>query len=151
MSRLRLLFVTDLHGATTVFRKTIRFAEQYKIKTVVIGGDIAGKVLIPVKTTNGKYVVNVEGLINFEVSSKEEAIRKLTPFANKGFYYEFFDASEFEEISNNEEVLNKIMLDKMIERMEEWIESAKESHRKSGIKYYVMAGNDDPDELVEKL
>jgi Icc-related predicted phosphoesterase len=55
----RLLFASDIHASYTVFKKFLNAGKIYKVDGLIIGGDIAGKALVPIiDLGNGKYNVN---------------------------------------------------------------------------------------------
>ena len=45
---LRLYFATDIHGSDVCFRKFLAAAKVYQADAVILGGDFAGKALVPV-------------------------------------------------------------------------------------------------------
>ena len=60
--RLRLFFATDIHGSERCFRKFINAAAFYRADVVIMGGDITGKMLIPIVAEGGgRYVAEVFG------------------------------------------------------------------------------------------
>jgi Icc-related predicted phosphoesterase len=50
---LRIFFATDVHGSDRCFRKFIAAAETYDADALILGGDIAGKGLVPIRSENG--------------------------------------------------------------------------------------------------
>ena len=44
----RLFFATDLHGSERTFRKFINAGKFYDVNVIVMGGDIQGKLMIPI-------------------------------------------------------------------------------------------------------
>ena len=60
--RHRVFFVTDIHGSDRCFRKFINAAKFYKAQSLVLGGDITGKVMIPVVDQgDGRWVADYMG------------------------------------------------------------------------------------------
>jgi Icc-related predicted phosphoesterase len=54
----RILFTSDIHGSEVVFRKLLNAGKIYKVDAIVIGGDVAGKRLVPcVEVEPGKFRV----------------------------------------------------------------------------------------------
>src|SRR3984893_5654284 len=58
---LRIFFATDIHGSERCFRKFIAAADTYEADALVLGGDIAGKGLVPIKAENGTLTAEVRG------------------------------------------------------------------------------------------
>jgi len=54
-------FATDLHGSEQCFRKFLNAGKFYGADAVILGGDVAGKALIPVVSA---YRVDVAQLLN---------------------------------------------------------------------------------------
>src|SRR5436305_12522140 len=48
---LRLFFATDVHGSERCFRKFLNAGAFYDVQHLILGGDITGKVLIPIVRT----------------------------------------------------------------------------------------------------
>src|SRR6266702_721050 len=48
MSRFTVYFATDLHGSERCFRKFLNAGKFYDADAVILGGDVAGKALVPV-------------------------------------------------------------------------------------------------------
>src|SRR5437899_12705069 len=58
---LRLFFATDVHGSDRCFRKFLAAASSYEADVLVLGGDIAGKGLVPIRSDNGTLRAKVRG------------------------------------------------------------------------------------------
>ena len=58
---LRIYFATDIHGSDRCFRKFLAAAESYEADALVLGGDIAGKGLVPIRSHNGTLSAKVRG------------------------------------------------------------------------------------------
>ena len=58
----RIFFATDVHASEIVFRKFIGAARFYEVDTLIMGGDITGKTVVPVvEGTKGAYHLNFQG------------------------------------------------------------------------------------------
>ena len=44
----RILFATDVHGSERCFRKFLNAAPLYEIDYLILGGDITGKLMVPI-------------------------------------------------------------------------------------------------------
>ena len=57
----RVFFATDIHGSEPTFRKFINAAKGYGVDALVLGGDISGKMLIPIIDLGaGKYTATLQ-------------------------------------------------------------------------------------------
>lgn len=58
----KIFFATDLHGSEKCFLKFVNAAKFYKADVLIMGGDITGKLMIPIiKEPNGKYHATLLG------------------------------------------------------------------------------------------
>src|SRR2546430_16916237 len=58
---LRLYFATDIHGSDVCFRKFLAAAKVYQADAVILGGDFAGKALVPVLARGGDLAARLGG------------------------------------------------------------------------------------------
>jgi Icc-related predicted phosphoesterase len=61
---MRVFFATDIHGSEVCWRKFLNAAAFYKADMVILGGDVTGKVMIPVTAYPGYWQVTVRGQTN---------------------------------------------------------------------------------------
>jgi Icc-related predicted phosphoesterase len=138
----RAFFVTDVHASDRCFRKFINAAKVYNAKCLILGGDITGKVMVPiVEQPDGRYSLNLFGsdtlVKNEKLAETEKAL------LNAGQYYFVTNPKELEEINASKEradaVFNKCILD----LIRSWLALAEERLRGTDIKCYISPGNDD--------
>ena len=61
----RLFFATDIHGSERTYRKFINAGKFYEVNIIVMGGDISGKLMIPIiKEGNGNYRATLQGTVH---------------------------------------------------------------------------------------
>jgi hypothetical protein len=58
---LRIYFATDLHGSEVCFRKFLAAAKVYEADVIILGGDFAGKAIVPVLTEDGMLRAEAHG------------------------------------------------------------------------------------------
>ena len=139
-----------MHGSETTFKKFINAGKFYKVDTLILGGDLTGKLITSfIEQPNGTYTVNFLGneyVLNDRAAAAEmeREIRKL------GFYAYYTNLEEVEAISASKARIDELMLRLMSERLQEWILLAEERLKDTGIKTYVTGGNDDP-LIVEEI
>src|SRR2546427_11071144 len=81
---LRIYFATDIHGSDRCFRKFLAAAESYEADALVLGGDIAGKGLVPIRSHNGSLSAKVRGEAGTGAPGEEGRLRgEIKP---PGFY-----------------------------------------------------------------
>src|ERR1700746_4135974 len=58
---LRIFFATDVHGSDVCFRKFLAAAKVYEPDILLLGGDFAGKGLVPVLRMDGALQAQIDG------------------------------------------------------------------------------------------
>jgi len=149
MPMLKILYASDFHGSTIVFRKFINAGLMYKADLLIYGGDISGKALVPiVESDAGTYVFEVMGR-KYEVKTSE-INPHLERIENIGYYPLIVRREERSKLED-ERYLTSIFKELMKERLRKWIEFAKSKLRGTNIKLYLQLGNDDDQELENIL
>lgn len=149
-NRHRIFFVTDIHGSERCFRKFINAAKFYKAQSLILGGDITGKVMIPiVNQGNGRWVADYLG--ETKEFSKEE---KVTEFgknlAEGGIYTITLTRAEYDEMQARRESIDKAFSETIRSSLERWLELASTRLKDTGAKCYISVGNDD-DVIVDEV
>ncbi|WP_338604510.1 metallophosphoesterase [Sulfolobus tengchongensis] len=135
----KILFTTDLHGSETAFRKFLNAGLMTKADVLIIGGDLAGKSLIPIiDIGNGKFKVE-EKVIGRE--GLDEIIKK---YKSSGIYYTIVDQRGLVELNENKKALDEEFKRVILERLQEWDKIAEEKLKGTNLKVYTNLGNDDP-------
>ena len=58
---MKIFFATDIHGSEICWRKFLNAAAFYKADLVVLGGDVTGKIMVPIVAHNGYWEVTIRG------------------------------------------------------------------------------------------
>jgi uncharacterized protein len=69
----RLFFCTDIHGSDDCFVKFLNAAQAYRADVLVLGGDIAGKVMTPLIKRDGRWEAEVFGEVRIVETERELA------------------------------------------------------------------------------
>lgn len=146
----RLFFATDIHGSEPTFRKFINAGKAYGVDALVLGGDITGKMVIPIiDDGKGSYTATLQG--NTEAMTKEELPAFENKLAKLGFYSSIMDQPRYERCVLDPSEVEKIYLEKACQRLASWIRLAEERLKETSIRCYITGGNDDHQEVVELL
>lgn len=139
----RLFFATDLHGSERTFRKFINAGKFYEVNVLVMGGDIQGKLMIPIiKEVNGNYRATVQGRV--EHLSTEDELRSLMGKLDiLGFYYKVMEEDEFRNVQADPHLVNELFNELAKQKLINWVNLAEERLNGTGIKCFVTGGNDD--------
>ncbi|MGC9182036.1 MAG: metallophosphoesterase family protein [Thermogladius sp.] len=139
----RIFFSVDVHGSTLVWRKWIRAQEMYKANVLVLSGDLTGKVLVPiVRHGDGTWTARYFGS-RWVMKSESEVAAFEEKLEGAGAYYVRVDERELEELKNNPDLVNRVMVEKMVERMRRWLELLVSKVDTRSVTTVVMPGNDD--------
>lgn len=147
----RTFFATDLHGSTATYRKFLNAAVAYDTEILIMGGDISGKLLIPIITTlHGQKRATVHGQV-MKLTSEEEVEALIKNLELLGYYYIDITEEEFEILRQDENRVNEIFHEKARHRLKEWIDLADERLQGTNTKIYISGGNDDAEEILDIL
>jgi Icc-related predicted phosphoesterase len=138
---LRIFFATDLHGADVCFRKFLAAAKVYEADVVLLGGDFAGKGLVPVLRENGSLRAEVEGN---EVSVDAAEWDQLAADINRrGFYAAQMDGDELAGLREDPGALDRLFRSQIAAQAERWCQLAAE-RLDPAVRCIITPGNDDP-------
>lgn len=140
---MRIYFVTDVHGSEVCFRKFLNSAPIYEPDVMIIGGDITGKVLVPVVSTgNGSATaVTNQGDVALENAEAIAAFERGT--ADMGSYTWRCTADELAAAHDDPERVHELFVQAVIDRVRAWTELAAERLRGPSPRVLISGGNDD--------
>lgn len=147
---MRILFISDLHGADVIFRKSLKAIERYGASVLILAGDLTSKDIRPIiKKTEASFLVNY-GNKNELVSATE--IKQLEyEMSSMGHYFFHCTESEFEILKEDKEKIFKIMDKKILERLESWTETITRQVDLTEKVVFITPGNDDILQIDELL
>jgi Icc-related predicted phosphoesterase len=147
----KIFFCTDVHGSTVCFRKFINAAKFYGANTLILGGDVTGKMVVPIaRQANGEMLTGFAGReMRFATSDELEAFTKRVE--NMGFYPKVMDEDEFRSAKASPEAQDALFHELVLERLREWVEYAEDKLAGTDIPVYAAPGNDDFFEVDEVL
>src|SRR5205809_7347974 len=82
---MRVFFATDIHGSEICWRKFLNAAAFYKADVVVLGGDVTGKVMVPITAHTGYWQATVRGQV-IRMETEEELGEIQRKIRNTGPY-----------------------------------------------------------------
>jgi len=148
---LRLYYASDIHGTEVLWKKFLNAPKYYNAKVLVMGGDITGKVVIPVvrdgeEWTAGLFGGHQRARTDAELEALERRIR------GNGMYPYRTTREEVDRISGLSEQERESWFESvMLKTFDEWIALADERLEGSGVRCFVMPGNDDPFALEDSI
>ena len=139
---LKLFYATDVHGSETTFRKWLNAAKHYGADVLVMGGDLTGKMLVPVvQEADGSWTARFEGSVvrvedERELQNLEKAIR------TRGYYVQRMTPEERAAIQTPEQV-DELFHRHIAQVLESWVALADERLDAAKTPAFWMPGNDD--------
>jgi Icc-related predicted phosphoesterase len=149
--RLTLFYASDIHGSEKCFLKFINAARFYGTDVLVLGGDLTGKVVIPlVRQGAGRYLVEFQGEQHLVESEDARCdIEKRIRF--NGFYPVALDPDEHRAAAASPALRDDLFREVVSASIERWVGLADERLQGTGVRVIVYPGNDDErwvDELL---
>jgi Icc-related predicted phosphoesterase len=148
---LRLYYASDIHGSEVLWRKFLNAAAGYEAQVLVMGGDVTGKVVVPlVERPDG---VEVELFGERQVLADPDAVEQMEHrIRANGMYPHRMAAAEVERVAGLPlDDRERWFGDVMRRTFDGWLALADERLDDS-IRCFVMPGNDDPpgvDDAIE--
>jgi uncharacterized protein len=132
---LTIFFATDIHGSNLCFKKVLAAPAFYHADAVVLGGDLTGKMIVPIVKSDGAWearylssTVRLEG---------EPAVREFEKTISDAGYYPFRTTPE--EMQDGDPAWKEhVFEEQVIGRLQMWDELAG-----GHLPLYVAPGNDD--------
>jgi uncharacterized protein len=143
---MRVYFATDIHGSEVCWRKFLNAGRFYGADILIMGGDVSGKAVVPVVASpGGGYLVRqFSGDKVLGVAELDQAEAKIR---DMGFYPFRTTDEELDQIWDRPAAVHAVFLTAMRETLARWLDLAEQRLAGTGIRLYMMTGNDDPHEL----
>lgn len=145
----RCFFATDIHGSDRCFRKFLAAARVYKADALILGGDIAGKAIVPLRR-NGR------GMVAFAYQGREHQVQEsdlestVVQIKDAGLYPRLCSDEEMERLRDDEDFRERLFAEIIVEQVAGWCELAAE-RLDSSVRCIITPGNDDPYEIDAEL
>jgi Icc-related predicted phosphoesterase len=138
----RIFFATDIHGSDRCYRKFLAAATAYEANALILGGDIAGKALVPiVAASEGEYEVTHQGQRRRVSENDLDALRREINFA--GFYPRVCEPVEVARMRSDAAYLKRLFEQAIVEQVDAWCLLAAE-RLPPAVRCIITPGNDDP-------
>ncbi len=138
----RLFFTTDVHASDRCFRKFLNAAKVYKADCLILGGDITGKVLVPiVELGDGTFSVELFG--KRSIVRKEALQETRKALLDAGQYSFVTTKKDLEEVNSSPARRDKVFDDEMLSVLRAWVGLVQERLGGTDVVCYLSPGNDD--------
>ena len=142
-------YASDVHGSELLWRKFLNAGKFYGVDVLIMGGDIAGKAVVPIVRRDGAfYAPEIAGEQAFggdELPLLERRIR------DRGLYPHEMTADEVASTHGDQAATDALFLQVMQSTLTRWLDMAAERLDPARTRLYVMLGNDDEPVLREIL
>jgi uncharacterized protein len=143
MKDAKIFFATDIHGSDVCLRKFLNAGRFYGVDAVVMGGDITGKMIVPVvEEAPDQYAAHLFGRKRVVDSTGLPGLKKF--IADAGFYAHPMTPDEMAALRQDPGAVEKLFQKLMTETMGRWIDMAEDRLGGTGIEVIFAPGNDDP-------
>jgi Icc-related predicted phosphoesterase len=142
---LRLYYASDIHGTEVLWRKFLHAPRVYSARVIVMGGDVTGKVVIPLVEDGGEVVAELFGRPE-RAATPEERAELEHRIRSNGMYPHLMTREEIERVAAlSEDEREGWFAEVMLETFERWMSLAGERLEEDpDVRCFVMPGNDDP-------
>jgi uncharacterized protein len=146
----RLYYASDIHGSEVLWRKFLNAAEGYGAEVLVMGGDVTGKVVVPlVEREDG---LHVELFGEHQVVAPDDAEELEHRVRSNGMYPHRMSPDELARVADLDEDAKEAWFAQVMRRtFDDWLSLA-DQRLNGGTRVFVMPGNDDPagvDDAIE--
>jgi Icc-related predicted phosphoesterase len=142
-------YASDIHGSDRLWRKFVNAGTFYGADVLVMGGDITGKAVVPMIRHDGG--VRVPELIGDRVAALDELEQLEGRIRDRGFYPYLTTEEELAAAHGDQSAVAELFRRAMADSVRRWLELAEERLAGTGIRLYMMLGNDDEPALQEVL
>jgi Icc-related predicted phosphoesterase len=143
----RLFYAGDVHGSRVCWKKFVNAAAHYPADALVMGGDLTGKVLVPiVREGDGTYGARVIGELR-TARTAEELDEMQRAISTNGMYPLIVDRDEAAALEVDSARLDEAFERALLEELRLWVGLADERLAGTDTRAYVIPGNDDPWEI----
>lgn len=146
---IRVFFATDIHGGEVTFRKFVNAAKFYQADVLILGGDVVGKLLVPIVADGDVYRASLQGIPHTLRSEELPAFHRR--LGTLGFYGVVLSAEEYTALRSDPAATEATFVQAARERLAAWVRLAEARLAPTHVRCYITGGNDDPWEVLAVL
>ena len=137
---MKMFFATDIHGSEICWKKFLNAAAFYKADLVVLGGDVTGKIMVPIVAHRGYWEVTVRGE-RMRIDSREELLKVDQQLRDRGSYPAIVTVEELDQLSTQDAITRRFNAE-MTRSLDRWLDMA-DGKLRGSIPCILNGGNDD--------
>ena len=138
---MKIFFATDIHGSEICWKKFLNAAAFYKAALVVLGGDVTGKIMVPIVAYPGYWEVTVRGE-RMRLDSREELFKVEQQLRDRGSYPAVVTREELDQLSS-QDAIDRRFNSEMTRSLDRWLDMADGKLRGGAVPCILNGGNDD--------
>jgi hypothetical protein len=151
MTFTRIFFTSDVHGSEVCFLKFVNAAKVYKANALILGGDITGKMIVPiVEQPDGTFLANFLGDTKImKTDAERQDLEKNIRYS--GYYPYRTNPADVEKLQSDKKNVDELFSNIMAAGIKRWVSIAEERLKGMNVKCYISPGNDDRFNIDEIL
>jgi Icc-related predicted phosphoesterase len=138
---MKMFFATDIHGSEICWKKFLNAAAFYKADMVVLGGDVTGKIMVPVVAYPGYWEVSVRGERR-RLETREELQETMQQLRDRGSYPTIVTRDELDALNSEGAITHRFNAE-MTRSLDRWLDMADGKLHGGAIPCILNGGNDD--------
>ena len=138
---MKIFFASDIHGSEICWRKFLNAAAFYKADMVVLGGDVTGKMMVPIVAYHGYWEVTIRGE-RLRLESREQLADAEKRIRDRGSYPAVVTPDELQVLREEGAADRRFVLE-MSRSLDRWLDMADGKLRGGEIPCILNGGNDD--------
>jgi hypothetical protein len=138
---MKIFFATDIHGSEICWRKFLNAAAFYKADMVVLGGDVTGKIMVPITAYPGYWEVTIRGERR-RLENREQLAEAERLLRDRGSYPAIVTPDELDAL-NSEDAITGRFNSEMTRSLDRWLDMADGKLHGGEIPCILNGGNDD--------
>jgi len=138
---MKIFFASDIHGSEICWRKFLNAAAFYKADMVVLGGDVTGKMMIPIVAYHGYWEVTIRGE-RLRLETREQLADAEKRIRDRGSYPAVVTPDELQVLREEGAADRRFVLE-MSRSLDRWLDMADGKLRGGEIPCILNGGNDD--------
>src|ERR1700735_2318697 len=121
---MKIFFATDIHGSEVCWRKFLNAAAFYKADMVILGGDVTGKIMVPIVATSpGHWEVTFSGQqVQLETQAELDDIN--LKIRDRGYCPAVMSDDELSSLNEEDGSVDRRFTQEMTKGLEMWLDMA---------------------------
>ncbi len=122
---MRIYFATDIHGSDVCWRKFLNAAKFYDVDTLILGGDVSGKAVVPVVAHPAAASWSASSPAT-GCSPPRRPTQAETRIRDMGFYPYRTTDEELDATWDQPDAVNRVFLTLMRQTLTRWLDLAEQ-------------------------